>query len=160
MKKDQPETNPKANQKASLKVNLLVLLLCAALLVCVLIIARLQSRAPETLPEALTAAEGYVYINAAGQGKWFELPQQETTLTLRRTKADGKVVENVVALTPEGVYMQSSTCGNQDCVKQGLVTLENRDQRALQNMVLCLPNNVTVELYSAQELAALQAAQE
>ena len=35
---------------------------------------------------------------------------------------------------------------------QGEVTLENKDQRVLQHMVLCLPHDVIVELYSTEEL--------
>lgn len=138
------------------KINLLVLAVCVALIAVVTVAAMLLGHRPATLPEDVTAQGGYVYIAAGGQGKWFSLPQEETTLTLRRTKADGTEIENIVALTSEGAYMLSSTCDNQDCVHQGLVTLQNKAQRPLQNMILCLPNDVIIELYSAQELQALQ----
>jgi len=141
------------------KINLLVLTLCLAVIAAVAVIALMVGQRPDTLPEALTAQDGYVYISAGNEGKWFALPEAETPLTLRRTKADGTVVENIVALTPQGAFMQSSTCDNQDCVHQGVVTLENKSQRVLQNMILCLPNEVVIELYSAQELEAFQNAQ-
>ena len=51
--------------------------------------------------------------------------------------------------------MKSSTCDNQDCVKQGVVTLENMEERLLGNMIICLPNQVTLSLYTTEELLAL-----
>ena len=60
--------------------------------------------------------------------------------------------ENVIHVTTESVDMKSSTCENQDCVKQGVVSLDNRDSRLLGNMIICLPNQVTLELYTTEEL--------
>ena len=60
--------------------------------------------------------------------------------------------KNVIHVTTESVDMKSSTCENQDCVKQGVVSLENRDSRLLGNMIICLPNQVTLELYTTEEL--------
>lgn len=65
------------------------------------------------------------------------------------TQADGQ--KNVVHVSREGFYMASATCDNQDCVHQGSVTLQNRDVRLLGNMVLCLPNQVMLELLSPEE---------
>ncbi len=62
---------------------------------------------------------------------------------------------NVIEVTPDSVRMHSSSCENQDCVQQGVVSLENKDRRILQNMVICLPNQVTLELYTREEMAAL-----
>ena len=47
--------------------------------------------------------------------------------------------------------MEASNCENQNCVQQGEVTLENRDSRALLNMVICLPHNLTLELLTPAE---------
>lgn len=58
----------------------------------------------------------------------------------------------VMAVGPEGIRMAESSCENQDCVEQGLVTLENRDTRPLGNMIICLPNQVTLELYNREEI--------
>jgi len=74
---------------------------------------------------------------------------------IRQTLADGTIVENVLHLTPQGFCMESSTCPNQDCVHQGLVTLDNRETRILQSSVICLPNQVIAELYSAEEIAEM-----
>ena len=37
-------------------------------------------------------------------------------------------------------------------MKQGTVTLENRDERILYNMIICLPNQVMLELYTPEEV--------
>ena len=48
--------------------------------------------------------------------------------------------------------MAESTCDNQDCIYQGTVSLENRETRVLQNMVLCLPHNVTLLMMTQEEI--------
>ena len=58
-------------------------------------------------------------------------------------------------MTADSICMHSSSCDNQDCVEQGVVSLENRSKRVLQNMVICLPNQVTLELYTAEEITQL-----
>ena len=67
-----------------------------------------------------------------------------------RQEATG--AENVVHVTPDSIAMKSANCDNQDCVEQGEVTLENKGERILGNMIICLPNQVTLQLYSRDEL--------
>ena len=55
---------------------------------------------------------------------------------------------NVVAVTEDGAYMKSSSCDNQLCVQQGMVTLENWQLRMLGRQIICLPNQVVVEIAS------------
>ena len=69
---------------------------------------------------------------------------------------DGK--QNVVHTTANGAVMHFSTCDNQSCVQQGEVTLENRDDRVLMNMIICLPNEVILEVLTPEE-AGMEAAQ-
>ena len=57
---------------------------------------------------------------------------------------DGR--RNVVHITENGFYMKESTCKNHDCIGQGTVTTDNYSRRALQNQVICLPNQVILEL--------------
>lgn len=135
-------------------LNVLVVVAFIAVAVVLLVTGHLLPVYPDTAPEgASLTARGYVYITAGGESRWFELPEEETPLTLRRTQEDGTVIENIISLLPDGAYMAHSTCENQDCVQQGTVTLENRTTRPLQNMILCLPNDVMIALYSADELA-------
>ena len=72
------------------------------------------------------------------------------------SQPDGK--ENVVNVTANGAVMHSSTCDNQSCIKQGEVTLENRDSRVLSNMIICLPNEVILEVLTPEE-AGMEAVQ-
>ena len=51
--------------------------------------------------------------------------------------------------------MEDSTCANHDCIDQGIVTLENRKERILGNMIICLPNQVCLQLYTPEEILAL-----
>lgn len=59
---------------------------------------------------------------------------------------------NIVHVTPTSIDMHEANCENQDCVEQGEVTLENKGERILGNMIICLPNQVTLQLYSRDEL--------
>ena len=65
------------------------------------------------------------------------------------SQPDGKT--NVVHVSATGAVMHSSTCDNQSCVQQGEVTLENRDARVLSNMIICLPNEVILEILTPEE---------
>lgn len=59
---------------------------------------------------------------------------------------------NIVHVTPTSIDMHEANCDNQDCVEQGEVTLENKDTRILGTRIICLPNQVTLQLYSRDEL--------
>ena len=59
---------------------------------------------------------------------------------------------NIVHVTPTRIDMHEANCDNQDCVEQGEVTLENKATRNLGNRNICLPNQVTLQLYSRDEL--------
>ena len=108
--------------------------------------------------EGPVPARGYVLVQAAGQSGWLPLPDREEdsyTFPIRQMTQDGKIVENLVRVTPEGMYMESANCENQDCVHQGMVTLENRNTRVLMNFILCLPHQVSLALYTPDEILAM-----
>ena len=106
--------------------------------------------APEEDPKP---AKGYVLVTTATQSGWLPLPEEgEVSYPIRQILPDGSEAENVIHLTPDGVYMEDSTCANHDCIQQGTVTLENRDERILSNMIICLPNQVTLQLFTPEEL--------
>ena len=104
-------------------------------------------------PEAAGLPEAEAYLVVTSQGMVYEpFPlQQGGRLTLRQP--DGKV--NVVEVTRDSIRMVESTCENQDCVEQGVVTLENRETRVLTNMIICLPNDVALELYTQEEVVRM-----
>ena len=99
---------------------------------------------------AAEPAKAYLLVTVAGQ-MYEPIPLYEEG---RYTITRGDMV-NTIAVTPTSIRMHESSCDNQDCVLQGEVTLENRDKRVLQHMILCLPNEVILELYTFDELAAM-----
>lgn len=73
---------------------------------------------------------------------------------LRAPLVNGKSIEikqedgciNVIHMTEDGFYMESSTCPNQECIDQGEVNATNWKTRKLLNQIICLPNRVVVQL--------------
>lgn len=96
----------------------------------------------EKAPEKALEAEAYLYIIVNGRISGIYAVGEEGDVTV--DQGNGKV--NVIHMTENGFYMASSTCDNQLCVQQGEVTVDNYRQRILGASVLCLPNNVDLEL--------------
>ena len=112
------------------------------------------TQAPLEDPDAAPApAKGYVLVSTATRQGWLPLPGEgEYSYDLKQVLPDGTEAVNVIHLTPEGVYMEDSTCENHDCLGQGEVTLENRADRILGNMIICLPNQVYLQLFTPEEI--------
>ena len=70
-----------------------------------------------------------------------------------------KNAKNVVHVTEDSIQMESSTCDNQICVSEGIVTVDNKSSRILGSYIMCLPNGVTLELVTPEELEALRKGQ-
>ncbi|MBR2824629.1 MAG: NusG domain II-containing protein [Clostridia bacterium] len=120
--------------------------------------AESQDSIPAEGADAPRPARGYVLVTTATRQGFLPLPEEEDyVFPLTETLSDGTVWENVIHLTPEGVYMESANCENHDCVDEGTVTLENRKDRILGNMIVCLPHQVTLELYTPEEILKLLA---
>jgi len=106
---------------------------------------------PAAEPTELPPAEAYLVVSVrgnlyepmplAGEGS-FTIKQDENTT-------------NTVHVTPNSIWMEHSTCDNQDCVDQGTVSLENMGSRVLSNMIICLPNEVVLELHTAETLESV-----
>lgn len=93
-------------------------------------------------PQVKTAEENMAIITVDGK-EYARVPlSRPQTVTVRQK--DGSV--NVIEVTERGAVMQSSTCGNQLCVKMGEVTLDNWQFRPNQQFIICLPNRVSIEL--------------
>jgi len=63
----------------------------------------------------------------------------------------GNDVVNHVEVKDGAINMVDSTCPDQQCVYQGEITAENYEDRALRNWIVCLPNQVTIELVLEDE---------
>lgn len=113
---------------------------------------------PSLLPETLNSqARAYLHITVGGESQGLLPLTNEGEFSI--TQGDTGMV-NLVHVTPTSVWMADSTCDNQDCVEQGTVSLDTMNDRVLGNMIICLPHQVTLELYTAEEIAALMAQQE
>ena len=87
--------------------------------------------------------KGHVVITVGKRQYGDPIPMdREKVITIRQD--NGHI--NKVHITPEKVYMEYSTCDNQDCVGQGEITLDNYETRILSTFVICLPNSVTIEM--------------
>ena len=112
------------------------------------------TQAPDAAP---AEAKAYLLVTVGGV-TYQPIPLQgEGEVSL--TQGDSGMV-NTVHVTPDSVWMAESTCDNQDCVDQGVVALDTMDDRVLGNMIICLPHQVTLELYTAEEMNAIIASLE
>ena len=112
--------------------------------------ATAASASTEEPAAAKEPAQAYLVVSVAG-AMYEPIPlYEEGRYTVKR----GDLV-NTIEVTPDSIKMHASSCDNQDCVEQGVVSLENRSKRVLQNMIICLPNEVVLELYTPEEIAAL-----
>ena len=129
--------------------NTKILIIALVLIICVAAAGLILNR--ELLFGAKPSAEGetQAYLRIQVQDEvWEAIPLTdggEYTIA----QPDGKT--NVVHTTATGAVMHSSTCDNQSCVEQGEVTLENRDSRVLTNLIICLPNEVILEVLTPAE---------
>lgn len=87
-----------------------------------------------------------VYLGTGGE-PYQHVPLGEDT-TIRVDQGDGRI--NVIEIKDGGVKMAYSTCINQDCVHEGVVTDESRKHRAQGDWIVCLPNTVSVQLVEGQ----------
>ena len=87
--------------------------------------------------------EGSVAVITVGGREMARIPLTEPqTITVEQ---DSGAV-NVIEITERGAVMRSSTCRNQLCVHMGEVTVDNWEYRPNGAFIICLPNQVSVEL--------------
>lgn len=109
------------------------------------------SPAAETTPEASAAPVNAYLVVSVGGMLYEPLPLAgEGSFTITQDEQ----TTNTIHVTPSSVWMEHSTCENQDCVDQGTVSLDNLSTRVLGNMIICLPNEVVLELYTPETLEA------
>ena len=109
-----------------------------------------QTAAPYAEPAATETPAVSAYLVVTVQGMMYEpLPLAgEGSFTIKQDEN----TTNTIHVTPDSVWMEHSTCDNQDCVDQGTVSLDNMSTRVLSNMIICLPNEVVLELYTPETL--------
>ena len=98
----------------------------------------------------------YVLVTLSYSAGLLPLPLEgEYTKTIRQVLPDGSEYINVLHLTPEGFWMEEANCEGHDCIGEGEVTLSNREERILWNMVICLPHRVREEMITRAEAEQL-----
>ncbi|MBQ8093778.1 MAG: NusG domain II-containing protein [Clostridia bacterium] len=95
--------------------------------------------------------KGHVVIMVGGRQYGDPIPMDRDKIITIRQSADRI---NRIHISRDSVYMESSTCENQDCVGEGEITPENYRTRILSTYIVCLPNEVTVEFIPAEDTEA------
>ena len=97
-------------------------------------------------------ATAYVLVRMPNPVGLLPLPTEgEYSRTIRTMQADGTEAVNVLHLKTDGFWMEDANCEGHDCVNQGEVTLANREDRILWNMIICLPHQLSAELITREE---------
>ena len=92
--------------------------------------------------------KGHVIITVGGRQYGDPIPMdRDKIITIRQE--NGEI--NKIRITPDSVDMEYSTCENQDCIGEGTITLDNYNERILGTWIICLPNQVTIEMVPADE---------
>ncbi len=130
-------------QKRFDKKNLIVLAIVVVVIAAAGVFAWCQR---QQMAEAPQDAASYLVVTVSGQTYMPIKLEEPGKFTVTR----GDMV-NEIEVDKGRIKMHASTCDNQDCVLQGEVTLENRADRVLQNMILCLPHEVILELLTEEE---------
>ena len=100
------------------------------------------------MPQQTEKVRGYVVITVAGRQYGDPIPMdRDKIITVKQE--NGAI--NRIHITPEYVEMESSTCENQDCIGEGEVNVNTYKDRILSTYIICLPNQVTIEMVPADE---------
>ena len=100
------------------------------------------------MPKQTDKVRGYVVITVAGRQYGDPIPmERDKIITIKQD--NGEI--NKIHITPEYVVMESSTCENQDCIGEGEVNVNTYKDRILSTYIICLPNQVTIEMVPADE---------
>ena len=115
------------------------------LLICgVLLLALAAFFASRLLLPNSSGAEVTVYVGGEVYAKVSASDYQTITVD----QGDGKV--NVIVIDASGVRMDSSTCKNQLCVRQGTIDPHANDGVELNNWIICMPNGVAIEIAAGE----------
>ena len=161
--------------------DLIVILSAAGLALALLILSRSGLLSPTAPPKNQTAPDITVLKQKEGTAEaakevslWTEESKRSPANAYLRVSVNNRMYEPItleedfsVDIKREGGYhnlvivesgvvsMMFSTCDNQLCVHQGQVSLDNRDLRALYNQIVCLPNEVLLEVLDEHEVMSL-----
>lgn len=147
-------------KNANVRVLVIVLALVAVTAAAAAIVS-LMPKAPSavTMSEGVTvspsipekSADTLAYLRVqVGDSVWPLIPLTDGGEYTVTQEESGAV--NTIRTTKDGAVMHFSTCDNQNCVNQREVTLGNRATRVMGSLIVCLPNQVVLELLDAGEV--------
>lgn len=61
---------------------------------------------------------------------------------------------NIAQVRGGVIHMAQASCPKHECIGQGSLSLENREFRAMQSSIICLPNQVVLELLDEKQARA------
>ena len=111
----------------------------------VLLLAALAFLATRFLLPSASDADVTIYLH----GEVYAKVSSDDCQTITIDQGDGKV--NVIVIDENGVRMDSSTCKNQLCVRQGTIDPHANDGVELNNWIICMPNGVAIEIAAGEE---------
>ena len=128
------------NEKKPLMKKRDVLIVAVLLFVAVAGMAAVKLLAPNTVTDRARIYVGsYIYKEVSlSEDQVIEIDQ-------------GNGIVNHVEVKDGAIFMADSSCPDQQCVGQGDISMENYEIRVLRNWIVCLPNQVTVELVLEDE---------
>lgn len=69
-----------------------------------------------------------------------------------------KGYENIIHIDKNSVVMHSANCPTQDCVRMGMMTLDNIETRFYGSFITCLPHKLSLELIPREQAQHLEEA--
>lgn len=100
--------------------------------------------------EGLKRQPGSAYLRISVNNRMYEPIALDNDYSVDIRREGG--FHNLLSVEDGVVSMMYSTCDNQQCVHQGSVSIDNRDLRALYNQIICLPNEVLLEVLDEGEV--------
>ena len=125
------------------------ILLIAVILIAVVAVVGIMSQpeGQDAVSGATREAKAYLRVQA-GSEVWPLIPLTDGGEYVVEQDGGRK---NVIRTTEDGIVMHFSTCDNQNCIHQGVVSVDNRSTRVMGSLIVCLPNEVVLELVTPDE---------
>lgn len=140
-------------------------LLGVGVLAAVLLILGQQTK-PQPVKQAiptLSVALGKFDVELQDADSYLRIKQGDEYYHLVPLNSEAEIVikqdgnkENIIRIDKDSVVMHSANCPNQDCMRMGKLTLENREYRSFSRWITCLPHQLSLELLDHEEAMRLQ----
>jgi hypothetical protein len=140
-------------------------LLGVGVLAAVLLILGQQAK-PQPVKQAiptLSVALGKFDVELQDADSYLRIKQGDEYYHLVPLNSEAEIVikqdgnkENIIRIDKDSVVMHSANCPNQDCMRMGKLTLENREYRSFSRWITCLPHQLSLELLDHEEAMRLQ----